>query len=138
MRTRAVPMSPASPSLRRTVAQLQKVPPDDFEAILETLNADQRRRVLVLLGDLQGQSSRDTSSDEAVSFAEIVLPSGLSPWLIARINGSGDGGDETADQFSMTEYAHKMLRQCAAELAPQPAPSSVKPSLASRLGRLFA
>ncbi len=135
---RVVPMSPASPSLRRTVAQLQKVPPDDFEAILETLNAGQRRRVLVLLGDLQRQPSRDTSSDEAVSFAEIVLPSGLSPWLIARINGSGDGGDETADQFSMTEHAHKMLRQCAAELAPQPPPAPVKPSLASILGRLFA
>ncbi len=124
--------------LRRAVVRLQTLPREDFDAVLETLDQAQRTRVLTLLSDLHGQPACETSLEASQSFEAVVLPPNLSGWLVARINGHGDGGDETADQFVMTEHAHKALRRCAADLLPQPARVLPKPSLASRLVSLFA
>jgi hypothetical protein len=129
---------PANRMLRRAVVRLQSLPRDDFDAVLDTLDQGQRSRVLALLDGLQGRSMPDVPTDASKPFDAVVLPPDISPWLVARINGSGDAGDETADQFVMTEHAHKALRRCAASLLPQPVPVTPTPSLASRLFGLFA
>jgi hypothetical protein len=130
--------APPDRLLRRAVVQLQGLPREDFDAVLETLDPPQRTRVLTLLGDLQGLTACDDFTEASQPFDAVVLPPDISGWLVARINGSGHGGDETADQFVMTDHAHKALRRCAADFVPQPGRVSPKPSLASRLVSFFA
>jgi hypothetical protein len=123
--------------LRRAVAKLQTLPPAYCDAVLDTLDQIQRSRVLTLLDGLQERSAPDVSAAVPSPFDDVILPPNLSPWLVARINGSGDDGNETADQFIMTVHARKALRRCAADLVPQPVRHSPTPSLASRLIGLF-
>jgi hypothetical protein len=132
-----MPVLPSERMLRRAVAQLQTLPSTDFDAVLDTLDQNQRARVLTLLKGLQGQPASDMHNDGPSPFEAVVLPSDISLWLVARINGSGEGGHETTDPFVMTEHAQMALRRCAAGLVLQPARGAYAPSLVSRLIGLF-
>lgn len=136
MMRRAMPNPQADRPLRAMVARLKLLTPADFDAVMEDMDEDQRARVIRLLADLEGADEASVLAAEfsIVAFDPVILPPDLSPWLIARINGKGDGGEETADQFDMTSFAHASLRNTAASLVPQPVK---RPQSTSLLGRFW-
>jgi len=105
----------------------------DFAAILETLSDEQRAKVLVLLEELEG----GIPDELQLNHSPLIVPDNLSPWLVARVNGSPAAGDEVVEQFSMTPHATAALRACAAELVPQPAVETRRPSLIDQLFSRF-
>jgi len=95
---------PPKESLKQTVSELARLSRADREAILSLLDASQRSRVEKMLLE------RDRSSGRAEPIAEERIDmSGLSPWLVERLNGSG----ELTDRTSAT------LGECAAETLPR-------------------
>jgi hypothetical protein len=122
-------------ALRKAVAKLHALPPDDFDAVLASLEGAERARVLALLSEFDGAQSQTSSESEP--FAEVVVPPDLSPWLVARVNGRGDPGDETADPFVITSHAQKVLRHCAAKMMPQLGRAKRRVSLLDRVIKVF-
>lgn len=125
-------------ALRRMILRLRDLSSEDFDAVIEMLDDSERPRVLKLLAQLGEQSQPHSSTIATPPFAEVVLPSGLSPWLVARVNGKHDDGDETMDPFFMTPHAQQSLRRCAATMTPQPEKRASSPSLLSRLVQGFS
>lgn len=125
---------PLERKLRRAAAELEALPAEDFDAILTSLEAGQRTRLVAMLGETNATAQTRPPSRGRPS--EPGPGDGLSPWLAARIRASEDGigmGQEiTADSAAV-------LKRCAAARAPQapkrsrlPSPSP-SPSLTSRL-----
>jgi hypothetical protein len=132
MKERAVAQSDRA--LRRMVGRLPTLSPGDFDAVLDALSLDQRNRVLELLKEFDDDTditSRDVAAFDR--FETLVVPADLSPWLVARVNGNPRAGDEVTEIFSMTDHAAVTLRECAAEIEPQPARRFRTASLFSRL-----
>ena len=115
------------------VSRLPSMRKTDFDAIMESLSNDQRNRIIFLLNELEGSVVDIDHSSLHDTYAPVTIPSSLSPWLIARINGNPAVGDEVVEQFCMTEHASNTLRSCAAELLPQPKVKSARPSLFSQV-----
>jgi hypothetical protein len=122
-------------SLRRALVRLSKLPEADFDAILATLEDDQRSRALHLLANLDGKAQLESEIEIVSDYQAVALPEGLSPWLIARINGYGEDGLESADQFVLTPHAQKTLHRLAVASAPQPERPKRNPSLFGRIWR---
>lgn len=89
-------------ALRRLVAEIAHVRPDDLHSILDSLDAGQRRTVEGLLERYRGETIAEPAP----------LPgalAGLSPWLSSRLeaaNGAGAG-------HAMTPIALEALRSAA-------------------------
>lgn len=127
-------MSGPSPDrrLRGAVTQLRRLAPTDFDAVLDTLDPDQRSRVVSLLAGMQTVDVPETDEPSAASpKGKLVLPDDLAPWLAVRIGGSGDGEGDNEQPFAMTRDASAALRRRAASLLPQPVPEPPPISLAS-------
>jgi hypothetical protein len=108
-------------ALRRMVVKLREMPPVHFDAVIDTLTPQQRARVVDLLQQLEGESVESQLRAEVRAPHEpLAVPPELSAWLVARINGNPTAGEEVSDVFEMTEHATRVLRECAAELAPRP------------------
>jgi hypothetical protein len=122
-------------TLRKAVVRLHALPSEDFDAVVASLDGGERIRVLELLSEFDGEKSQVV--DENETFEEVVVPPDLSHWLVARVNGHSDFGEETADQFVMTHHARTILRQCAAIMMPQPGRVKRSPSLFDRVKRAF-
>lgn len=127
--------NPPERALRRMLLRLQSLPREDFDAIVEKLENAERQRVLGLLSELEGQGLASNSDTQPADFAEVILPTGISSWLAARVNGSNDSGDETLDHFCLTPKTQAALRKSAASLLPQPK-KAVRPI--SLLGRVWS
>jgi hypothetical protein len=121
--------------LRKAVVRLHALPSNDFDAVIASLEAPERAHILTLLSKFNGVHSEAPFAGEP--FAEVVVPPDLSPWLVARVNGQGDFGEETADPFVITSHAQMIVRQCAATMMPQPGASKRKLSLFDRLRQVF-
>jgi hypothetical protein len=119
-----MPPRPSDRALRRLVAELATVAPEDVQAILAGLEESQRETVEALLAGYQGEP-------------EVVVPlpvwtppatariEGLSPWLEARLHGLPD------TEFAMTAAATQALNACAAGLQPE-APVEAPPAPRAR------
>jgi hypothetical protein len=104
-------------ALRRMVAQMPTMAESDFDSILAELNPSQRQRVVGMLADFQPSEVRDEAEAD---FLPVLVPPDLSPWLVARVNGLADSGEETMDHFTITPHSARILRECAATMMPQP------------------
>lgn len=124
--------------LRRSLLKLRSLPPDDFEAVLDSFDESQRKRVLTLLAELDGAVDEPSAAKTLAGYDQVLLPEDLSPWLAARIHGKKDSADDAADSVSITEHAQAALRRCAAALVPQPPKTPKTPSLVERVMRGFA
>jgi hypothetical protein len=119
--------------LRRHILRLRSLAANDFDIIVDGLDDTQREAVLKLLDDLEGRSETAAPEATAPLLDPVTLPPDLSPWLVARVNGQGDSGEETADPFTITAFAQQALRRCAAEMVPQKQEKAPSPSLLDRL-----
>lgn len=112
----------ADRGLRRLVADLTELHADDMAAILDTLDADERRRVEILLRAYTGGDEVRPAMARAYDGAV------FSPWLTRRLE-SGEG---------MTPHAYHALQSSAAKLHPlsetvAPRADTARPSLLARL-----
>lgn len=124
--------------LRRAVLRLKSLAPSDFDAVLQELDDDQKRRTLDLLQAMQPAEPDEDSAIWAESSLDVLAPEGVSPWLLARVNGVGDTGEETADRFSLTGHAQARLRACSAAMVPEKDRKRKAPSLLDRLWSQFS
>lgn len=125
--------SSAARELRRNILKLASLPTEDSDAIIQCLDDEQRKTVLDMLADLEGKRNTDTQQVPASLLEPVLLPTDLSPWLVARVNGQSDYGEETADRFTIAPHAQRVLRRCAAAMVPQPPAKKAPPSLLERL-----
>lgn len=129
---------PLDQELRRHVLKLASFAPEDFDAIIQRLDDTQRKTVLAMLAELEGKP-KSAGQQDPVSLAEpVMLPAELSSWLVARVNGQSDYGEETADPFTISPHAQRALRRCAAAMVPQPPAKKATPSLLERVWQGFA
>lgn len=105
-------------ALRRALARLAELGPDDAEAVLAELDPEQRRRAQALLGEAR----RGQIAPEDARWRQ----AGISPWLLDRMAGRGR---------PIAPAAQATLREAAAAAVrsglPVPAESQ------SLLGRLW-
>jgi hypothetical protein len=107
--------------------------PSDFDSIMAALSDSQRAKVVGLLQELDNNPANEALADNSTDYKPLVVPENLSAWLVARVNGNPAAGDEVVEQFAMTATATAALRDCAAELTPQPEQMFPRPSLLDRL-----
>jgi hypothetical protein len=100
-------------ALRRLVADLARAGDGEVEKVLGELPPPQRRRVSVLLLELNGESRAPAPAPD-----EVPPTSGLSPWLAARVE---DGG-----RFGLTGATRDALLAAAIELCPRAEVSAPK------------
>ena len=124
-------MSRRSPdrSLRRLVAELATVAPEDIETVLDDLDPPQRRQFQALMAEYLGQPVAAPLAPEVAPVAGPSAPPGLSPWLAARI--------DEPESFAMAPAARTALRACAASLEPEEAPGSPPREPVNWLDRLL-
>lgn len=129
-----MPRRQSDRDLRRLVADLATTGQADVEAILETLEPDQRRTVATLLEDYLGRRERPKPPPQPPRRTppEALAPRipGLSPWLALRLRQSLT--DPAAPRRALgrpavvaaiTPAALETLRSCAATLAPPATPA---------------
>lgn len=93
-------------ALRRMLADLARLHPDDVEAILGALEPAERKQVDRLIAGLDGgPAGRAAPSDRPAWSYE-----GVSPWLLERIEPGGKGG-----AFVLTTPASAAALKAAAE-----------------------
>lgn len=109
--------------LRGAIAGLARLHADDVESILGALEPPERAKVDALLDAAAG---RGAESDEQGRDYKSV-----SPWLLARMDPPGRGGERERDQAAMTDAAREALK-AAAE------PFRAQPGGAGRRGRTLA
>lgn len=118
-----MPPRPSDRALRRLVAELATVAPDDVQAILAGLEESQRETVEALLASYQGEPEVVVTPPVWTSPASSKIE-GLSPWLETRLNGPDM-------EFAMTPAARQALNACAADLQPE-APVETPPLAKAR------
>lgn len=124
--------------LRRSLLKLRSLPSSDFEAVVDSFDESQRKRVLTLLAELVGAVDQPSAEPTVAGAEQLRLPDDLSPWLADRIHGRKFGGEDAVDSISITTHAQAALRRCAAALVPQPPKTPTTPSLLQRILRGFA
>jgi hypothetical protein len=114
--------------LRRLVAKLSMALPEDVDAVLDQLDPQQQAALRALLADLSGEPIDQAVSSAGRAERQIAIPSGISPWLSARLedrahrfeaDAAGDAelvARAPAD-FAMTDTAREALRSVAGGLA---------------------
>jgi hypothetical protein len=114
-------------ALRRLVADLATLHPDDMQFVLDELGAGQRDAVEGLLRDFAGLSDKPTETPSRLA----VDVWRLSPWLVERLDAA------VADR-EMTAHARSALKACAARLYPLPDPKAELPARPGFVRRMFA
>jgi hypothetical protein len=103
-------------SLRRLVAELATASSDDVEAVLDRLGPRHRETVQSLVAEMVGiDAPTARPSDDAAALAS-AHRLGLSPWLVARLNGEGSA--QGAPNVAVTPAARAALRAIVSELEP--------------------
>jgi hypothetical protein len=121
-------------ALNKMVRTLLSMPQDHFDSVMESLDGQQRARILGVIEDIRSEEDRLSHSHALeLPFSAFLLPADLSPWLAFRLNGNPRAGDEVFDSFSMTSDAFATLRECANALALQTVDAPPPPSLFSQL-----
>jgi hypothetical protein len=117
-------------ALRRVIADLAALAPEDAGAILVTLEPVQREKIESLLREYA--SYFDGTPNPPPADRSDYDPSRLSPWLVQRLEG--------AAAFEMTAHARQALRDCAARLYPTPAAAATRPraGLFGRMASVFS
>jgi hypothetical protein len=108
-----MPMSrrPPDRALRRAVAGLARLHPDDVEAILGALAPAEKARVDALVAGFAG---RDPAGEPPEAEPEWAYES-VSPWLLARIDPEDRRSARAGREFVLiTEASREALREAAA------------------------
>jgi hypothetical protein len=126
-------MSPLPPDrkLRRLVAELAELPPEDLAAILGDMARPRRVRVEALITDYHGQGLAPipAAPRPVAARAKPLRFARYSPWLAARLEAAVDASSqgsalsrlrrsptELRADFKVTEAASALLRACAERL----------------------
>jgi hypothetical protein len=121
-------------ALSKMVRKLLVMRQDDFDSVMESLDAQQQASVMGVIEEIKAEEGRAAHIQGAeVPFSAFLMPAELSPWLASRLNGNPRAGDEVFETFSMTPGAFAALRECANALPLQTAEPPTSPSLFSLL-----
>lgn len=102
-------------ALRRQIALLEELQETDRLAVLGMLDDDAREDVLTLLAGTKVEARPQV---EPAKVEQQTLPEGLSGWLRARLGQAVETG--VGETFAITEHCLAQLRNCVAEMVPQP------------------
>jgi hypothetical protein len=134
-----MPMSrrPSDRALRRAVAGLARLHPDDAEAILAALDPAEKARVDALVSDFAGHGAAENPPEPQPEWAY----ESVSPWLLARIDPDDRRRSRQAGRefVLITDTSREALREAAAPFRRQVNPASRNGmALLDQLWRLFA
>jgi hypothetical protein len=117
-------------ALRRTIADLAAMNPEDAGAILAALEPAQRGTVEKLLSEYGAYF--EGGPKPPLADGGNYDPSRLSSWLVQRLEGSPG--------FAMTAHARQELRDATARLYPIPASAASRPrmGLFGRMASVFS
>jgi len=126
----------AERALRRAVAGLARLHPDDVGAILGALDSAERARVDALVVGFEG---RGVGPVPVEAPPEWVYES-VSPWLLARIDPDDRRSGKAGREFVLvTETSREALRAAAEPFRKQVMPTARKGvALLDQVWRLFA
>jgi hypothetical protein len=97
-------------ALRRAVADLARLHPDDAAAVLGALDLDEKAKVDALIADFQGRPLAVAPAPEA---EPVWAYEGVSPWLLLRIDPDARVGRAGREFVLMTDAARDALRRAA-------------------------
>src|SRR5262245_50664998 len=98
-------------ALRRAVAGLVRLHPDDVEAILGALDAAERARVDALVAGFAGRAPAAEPPQAAPEWAH----ESVAPWLLARLDPEDRRGGKAAREFVLVTEASREALRAAAE-----------------------
>lgn len=90
---------PPDRALRRAVADLARLHPDDLAVILDALEPAEKARIDALVADFAGRPDAEP----------VVTYEGVSPWLRVRIDPNAKGGRGKREFVLMTDAAREAL-----------------------------
>lgn len=123
-------------ALRRAVADLARLHPDDLGMILDALEPAEKARIDALVAEF---SARPAPRPAAEPEAEPVWAyEGVSPWLRARIDPNAKAGRASREFILMTDEARAALVAAAEPFRTQRAASGPGRSLVSRIWEQLA
>jgi hypothetical protein len=97
-------------ALKRAVADLARLHPDDVEAILGALDPHEKERIDRLVAGFSGPAPESAPPEDPVWIYE-----GVSPWLLDRIDPDAKAGTRAGRDFVlMTPASAEALRAAAA------------------------
>ena len=131
-----MPRPPAERALRRAVAGLARLHPDDVAAILGALDGPERARVDALVANFAGQAPVAAVPEPEPEWAY----ESVSPWLLARIDPESRRGGKAGREFVLiTDASREALRAAAEPFRKQVTPAARKGMpLLDQVWRLFA
>lgn len=117
-------------ALRRAVADLARLHPDDAGAVLGALDPDDRARIDALVAEFHG---RPVPAEPAVEAEPVWVYEGASPWLLLRIDPNAKVGRAGREFVLMTDAARDALHEAAAPFRTEAAGTARSRSLLDRL-----
>lgn len=108
-------------ALKRAVADLARLHPDDVEAILGALEPHEKARIDRLVAGFSGPAAAGASEPEQ---EPVWTYDGVSPWLLDRIDPDARSGRAGRDFVLMTPASGEALRAAAAPFRTQGGPQS--------------
>lgn len=112
-------LRPNDLALRRLVARLARLTPNDIDAIIGNLDAPQRVIVQDLINSYSlRKQPKNTLLDGQVLCKDDFSPTinGFSPWIIERLSAVKHERTAESRTFQMTDHALNVLFCCAADL----------------------
>jgi hypothetical protein len=132
-----MPMSRRGPdrALKRAVAGLARLHPDDVEAILGALDSREKSRVDALVAGLAGGAAAEDAAEAQPEWAY----ESVSPWLLARIDPEDRRSGRAGREFMLiTDASRAALREAAEPFRKQKVPAANNGmALLDQLWRLF-
>jgi hypothetical protein len=127
----------AERALRRAVAGLARLHPDDVAAILAALDPAERARVDALVGSFAGRAPAAEPDEAQPEWAY----ESVSPWLLARIDPDDRRSFKAGREFILiTDASREALRAAAEPFRKQVNPGAARPAAAllDQVLRLFS
>jgi hypothetical protein len=124
-------------ALKRAVADLARLHPDDAEAVLGALDPDEKARVDALIADHEGRPPAPAPQAQPEA-APVWTYDGVSPWLLLRIDPNARVGRAGREFVLMTDAARDALREAAEPFRAEAAGAGRGQSLLDRLFQKLA
>jgi hypothetical protein len=122
-------------ALRRAVADLARLHPDDAGAVLGALDPDEKARIDALIAEFHG---RPPAAEPAPEAEPVWAYQGASPWLLLRIDPNARVGRAGREFVLMTDAARDALREAAEPFRTEAARTAHNHSLLDRLFQKLA
>jgi hypothetical protein len=121
-------------ALRRAVADLARLHPDDAGAVLGALDPEDKARIDALIAEFHGRPvPAPNPAQPAVEAEPAWVYEGASPWLLLRIDPNAKVGRAGREFVLMTDAARDALGEAAAPFRTEAAGAAHGRSLLDRL-----